>query len=283
MKNTNNHVDWYSFSVLLLAEENALGDVDYCLDMGAKRLTELLGERLFADIFDTGGWYFASGRKPYRAAYKQQYTNLTIYCGGQNNILIECSGVTVAQLEKHNLLLPLLSATKQRSTRLDIALDFTDTTASELQACFKNERVTARAYQNSTTGETFYLGSQKSDRFVRVYEYYAPNPRAGKPRIEFQLKKENAENAIHDLLANGVSDTAQKLLNSSKFELPIRVAETDETISAYRKDRKMSKTMRWIQTTVASSIKRAILNGEIEDPIKFFETWFLPEERKNND
>ena len=269
-------IDWYSFTL-------------FCPDARTKKpndelstirdaLAKKYGDEVAVMLLDSGEWVQGTGRRPYPYSYKRVEDNLTLYYGGQDWILFELSGKTCAILEESFALNQLLMHTRHESTRLDIAIDIKPEVgnADALAGMCHYKRSKSRGSQVSSTGTTHYIGSKTSDRFVRVYEYNKPHPRGGLPRIEFVIKKKNAEYAINSILAHGVSYTAQSMLNTFEFE-GITVMHHDETISAVRKDRKDAKTLKWLLTQATPAIKRLIANGTIEDAESFFKEHCLPD------
>ena len=284
MKQKNNDaagiaIDWYSFTVFCPDARTATPNDP--LTSVAKCMAKAFGQDIADTILAEGDWTEGIGRRPYPYSYKRSEDNMTIYYGAQDYVLCEMSGKTCSHYEKQFSLSALLLATKHNATRLDVAIDTKPEigNAETIASWCHYKRSKSRGTQISGTGSTFYIGSKTSDRFVRVYEYNKPNPRAGKPRIEFVLRKQNAEYCINSIAANGIAFAAQGLLNTFEFK-GIRVMEHDETIAAARKDRKDSKTLTWILTQCAPAIKRLIANGTIEDPQQFFDEHMMPDEKQ---
>lgn len=98
-------------------------------------------------------------------------------------------------------------------SRLDIAIDIeTDMTPREYTGRGYDARFTTKETISSSTGETVYIGSRKSDRYVRVYRYTGPeHPRSHLLRIEFVLKDEYATGAAGALTRENEPETVESI------------------------------------------------------------------------
>lgn len=92
-----------------------------------------------------------------------------------------------------------------RVTRLDIARDFaTDLYPDALLPYIAGGRGRTSGLITSDTGQTASFGSRSSDKYLRVYRYNPPHPRAGTLRFEWEIKGAACVQA-HKLLIEGVS------------------------------------------------------------------------------
>lgn len=272
-------IDWYSFTFVPLVGHKVNEMSSF--EVVTSKMIEILGNELYESLFCYGSWNVANGRKPYAVATKRSEDNMTIYYGKQEHVLVELSGETCGELESNGLLLPLVLKTYERATRLDIAIDFekNSTNVSELLACFGSQRTTARGFVESKSGKTAYIGSQKSDRYVRVYEYYEPHPRAGIPRIEFVTRKKNIPQIGAYIAAYGVAYATQMIMNSYDWK-GISVENTNEKMPVTRVKRENQNTVSWLIRQAAPAFRRLVQDGTIENPQEFIMTYFMTDDRE---
>lgn len=182
-------------------------------------------------------------------------------------ILIEHTGQGCSLLEQEGMLLDLIAAYADRATRLDVATDIlTDTRPSEFCEKMGGGKTQTRGSIVSPTGDTEYIGSQKSDRWTKVYRYNAPHPRSRFLRIEYTYKGKEAKIACEQLTQIGVDEFAVMSGNRYKWGHPCykpHEGATDAILGAWRPDRKQGKTARWLLTQAAPAMARMLHEGEL--------------------
>lgn len=193
-----------------------------------------------------------------------------IWLHHQGTLTIEHTGKGCHLLEMSELLYDVIDLTHDRATRIDIAIDLHDSTYTlspeDIAKTCTNERIKARGFQSSDTGTTVYLGSQKSDRFARVYRYNKPHPRADAVRVEYVMKKTFAKE-IARLIAEGetpedIADRQHSVYGwTHERMLPDSVKDA---VKVQRESRSVSKTVMWLYSTVAPSLARLIASGDID-------------------
>jgi len=120
-------------------------------------------------------------------------------------------------------------------------------------------------------GDTCYIGSRKSDNFIRVYDKGAESGEsayAGAVRYEVELKAEAAEHAYAAMVQAGTeaSDCAASLL---KGILAARGVTLPKWVSvpakarhqAIRPEFSIDRSCRWIQDQVAPTVARLLREG----------------------
>jgi DNA relaxase NicK len=116
-------------------------------------------------------------------------------------VCIDISGSTCQELG-YSILNTLYWTADLKATRVDLALDYCPFTPATLEKHWKNGQVRTRVqvdkraradrqyrrceWQSSATGDTFYMGSRKSQRFARCYDLH------GFTRFELETKAQYA-------------------------------------------------------------------------------------------
>lgn len=118
----------------------------------------------------------------------------------------------------------------------------------------------------SESGETCYLGSQKSNRYARVYRYHPPHPRAAFLRCEMVCRDQDAKDTANAILHHGLRNTAAALggvfgWTHSDWTL---TPPTDLELAAYRADRHGGKTEYWLHAQVIPALRKLKREGKIE-------------------
>lgn len=186
------HVDWLTFTCSPLY----VGGNDYDLAQAIiAGLHDLIGKSLFNALFAGEGRQKERSRAPYTYAWEWKDDHVTVYASENlNHFTVEVSGQGCEKLLKAEALQSLLERVVERVTRIDVACDIeTPVTPSEFVQEVAHKRMQASGYQKSNTGETCYVGSQKSERYARVYRYNNPHPRAHLLRVEHVFRRDHAK------------------------------------------------------------------------------------------
>lgn len=109
-------------------------------------------------------------------------------------------------------------------------------------------------------GATVYVGSKKSDSFVRIYDKGSEqgSPEMNWMRIEIQLRRRQAKQFLHDAIAGELSKVARGYL-IRKFGIAdadwwAEFIKSDEVIQPSPLGRPQSAYMNWLWTTVLPSV-----------------------------
>jgi len=132
-------------------------------------------------------------------------------------------------------------------------------------------------YQKSETGETCYVGSQKSDRYARVYRYNEPHPRAHLLRIEHVFRKDYAKLVAKQCVNADVADVAAAAGKAFGWAHPVwdvqAIQDCDISLVGERRDD--GKTVYWLVNSCAPAFKRLVETGGINDAEAFLTRYFL--------
>jgi len=193
-------IDWYSFTIPLPAPLS--GDGPDSLEVVNRALRQLPLSGL--DEFSPDGTWRLDNAKGFYAFRAVHLTSGLSASWGEINphLFVELPGGACSYFQASGDLSTLIARTSDRAARIDAAIDiFTKTTPEDFvskghAARFKDSVANIK----SLTGETFYVGSRKSDRCARVYRYHAPHPRAHLLRVEAEYKHDDAK-ALATLVA----------------------------------------------------------------------------------
>jgi len=271
------HIDWITFTMPMVYKDNSNEAYAMAIQTG---FMDMFGESLVADVFG-GAWAKAArSRAPYTDAWMDTDSGLALYASP--NLLHCCVEITGQGCERLYALgkaEATLKGAVDRITRVDIACDIeTSTKPAEFVAIVSHERMRSSGYQKSETGETCYVGSKKSDRYARVYRYYAPHPRAHLLRIEHVFRREYAKTVAKAILDTSLDDVAAAAGKAFGWaHSGWKVDERDAPdISVTSPEKGGGSTITWLVRSVAPAIRRLIADGTIRDPDLFFETYFKP-------
>lgn len=268
-------IDWYSCTLLAYPEYFDPNGVfpeyaEVALTNGLGRIWERLKG-------DENEWKSAKSRPPYTTAIQREQM-FYIYAGtSQRHVLLECSGKGCQELQKIGLLTDLIAATKDRATRVDIAHDIK--TAIRPMQVFDDgysPKFKSATTIVSPTGETFYLGSPKSEKRVRVYVYNQPHERAGILRFEYIFRKHSAKTIALQIEQFQLEEIAQSCIATYGWRSEFLKQEQVPGLANVRAERGNAKTMRWLLIQVAPAIRRLIEEDVISDPQSFFNANFVP-------
>lgn len=269
------HVDWFAFTV----GGYSGGAFKFAATSHLENVLRVLMPTMFDYLFVDSTWSDAKNRRPYAEAMVSD-TGIYVQWGKIDNVYVELQAKACVSLQREKLLLPVIAALANRATRIDFAMDYnieSGMNADTVRAQFKDGMTRSKSTIVSDTGTTHYIGSMKSERYCRVYEYNKPHDRAGMPRIEFVCRRENAKIASAHMCAYGINEATQMLLNSYNFEGD-GVANMVEKMPTKHVERTHAKTLNWMKKTVAGSFKKLVNLGVIEDPVAFLEEYFLSDD-----
>jgi hypothetical protein len=270
------HIDWITFTFTPEYTDNTPEGFMAALGNG---LVTLLGYDV-ANLALGGAWERRErSRAPYTDAWDIERGGITVFASPNlTHACVEISGEGCERLICESLLNEVLTKCHERVTRIDIACDIqTKTTPTEFVAIVKHERMRSSGYQKSETGETCYVGSQKSDRYARVYKYAAPHPRANLLRIEHVFRREAAKKVSKACLESGQGSVATAAGYTFGWSHPDWKPDLDQlaNISTCSAERKMGGTVFWLIKQCAPAFKRLVADGTIRDPDAFVRTYFL--------
>lgn len=272
-------IDWLSFS--LQTGYDTSTDEGYKISI-ENAFFDTLGLELSNAII--GGTFEPAerSRAPYQDAWKMEKRGMMIFASRTlNHMTVEFSGVGCRWLDDNELTQRLLHKVAQRVTRIDIATDIeTSIAPMEFVDAGHDVRFKTSGIYKSETGETCYIGSQKSERFARVYKYKHPHPRAGLLRVEHVFRRDYAKQVAASLLTAYVSDVAAAAGKAFGWKHPLwqLAGDEDTTITPVRAERGGGGTVTWMVKSVAPAFRRLVKEGVIVDPQAFLQAYFMTDD-----
>lgn len=226
------------------------------------------------------------GRAPYTDGWEKPDCGMTMWASPHlRHMTIEFSGQGCEWLESQGFMDIVLRRIAERVTRIDVATDIlTGIAPSQFVGSGVSARFSGRGVYTSQTGETVYVGSQKSERFARVYRYAPPHPRSNLLRVEHVSRRDFAKVVARELVNSSIEVVASMLGKSFGWRdetWTLRNLETN-TLSLVRPERAGHNTARWLITSVAPAFKRLVKEGIIPDPEAFVQAYFLQSDELTN-
>lgn len=268
------HIDWLTFTCSPLYLEGNTDLARAILD----GLFSQLGTEVFNAILAGEGKQKERSRAPYTYAWTWDEASVTIYASETlNHFTVEVSGQGCERLIALDALDALVQAVQERVTRIDVACDIeTRTTPSAFVADVKHKRMQSSGFQKSASGETCYVGSQKSERYARVYRYNEPHPRAHLLRIEHVFRRDHAKLVAKALLDAGMDALVASAGEGFGWAHPTwqAVGDGGVDLSPVGAERNAGKTVYWMVNSVSPAFKRLIADGVIKDPEDFIKRYF---------
>lgn len=272
------HIDWLTFTMSMVYVDETTEAYANAIKYG---FFEMFGEDLTGEAFG-GNWEKNErSRAPYTDAWTIKNRSVTLFASPSlTHCCVEISGEGCETLLRENILDKVLQSAHSRVTRIDIASDIkTDISPTEFVSVVSHERMRSSGFQKSETGETCYVGSQKSERYARVYRYAFPHPRHELLRVEHVFRRDHAKSVAKACLANsvdGVAQAAGKAFGWSHKAWDLR-EEISPDISITAPEKGGGKTISWLVRSVAPAFQRLVKDGTIKDAQQFFDAYFNPE------
>ena len=239
------------------------------------------GSDLMAEAFGGNWTKNERSRAPYTDSWQLPESNITLFASPNlTHCCVEISGQGCEKLIAANLLHQVLARCHDRLTRIDIASDIeTNCAPSDFVAVVNHDRMRTSGHVISDTGETCYVGSQKSDRYARVYRYNEPHPRSHLLRVEHVFRRDYAKMVGEKCITNDLTVIAQSAGEAFGWSHNVWNTGTDNSvdISVVKAEPTMGGTVFWLIKSVAPAFQRLVEQGVITDPEKFLRDYFLPE------
>lgn len=273
-------VDYYAFSSPLEASETL--EAGFLIpEICARHVRRVLGLEIARALVPlSDGWKPARGFAPGARGYIASGDKRRVaYRDADSLCMFDLPGQACANLARAGVLNALIAGTAGRASRIDVAIDrrTSDTPAEFVAKYLTISGRASRTSMHSGTGDTEYVGSMKSDRFLRVYRYAEPHPRSDTLRMEFVYRRDYAKSAARAIADGGVLGVAIAALE--RMECTHSALQFDAEGAAISAPRKHSKTnagtLRWLQTACAPALARMIKAGEID--FEDFHGWVMRE------
>lgn len=260
----SNKIDWLSISIPL----NSFVSLDF--DAGRYRVRGAVRDQypVLSDWLESyPDWIEGGGNRIFNRRIRSKLGGFMIFWNPDKNFsLIEFSGTGVQELREHKALFPIVKQYGEFLTRIDLATDWeTSVTPKEFAEYRESGRFTTYTEMSSETGDTYYVGSFKSDRFARVYRYSPPHPRHALLRREFVLRGAYAKQAASDLQRVRIREYLASLDRTFGFchRLSLR-SETSKKVHAPARASSMGSTERWLFSQVLPACKKLIDDGNTD-------------------
>jgi len=275
------HIDWITFTMAMIYPTMQGEDYD-AAELYANTIMSSfereVGRELVSVAFGGEWTQQERSRAPYTDAWTQN-RGVTLFASPNlTHCCVEISGSGCEELIKVGLMNELLERVHKRVTRIDIACDIeTSTRPPEFVWHMVGKRMQSQGYQKSSTGETCYVGSQKSDRYARIYRYEEPHPRSHLLRVEHVFRKSYAKataKACLDYGLEGVAKACQKAFGWGSAEFNPSQASA-APIASVKHERGGGGTVSWLVKQAAPAFRRLVEDGTIPDPQAFLAAYFL--------
>lgn len=224
-------------------------------------------DNLLEPLFDWRSPEILTGKGFYASLVIDKATGARLSWGDVNShVFIELTGIACEALRTAGVFHLLLPVIAKRVSRIDLSGD----TETELQpehviGSFYRDNDMTYSLINTDDGQTVYIGSRKSEKFLRVYRYREPHPRAALLRVEFELKGDRAKQTADEIMSNGIVQTFQKYANGYKWDTDALFDETwtEGKLKARKYDRDKGGALLWILEQVKPALVRAHREGLI--------------------
>jgi len=270
------HIDWITFTGNPLYNDKA--DFPRAVLNG---LHLIIGSGLMADLLAGAEQQREKSRAPYTYAWEWKASSVIIFASETlNHFTVEISGQGCERLIDMGLMESLIERVADRVTRVDVACDIeTPVKPLEFVEQVKHDRMRSSGYQRSESGETCYVGSQKSERYARVYRYNKPHPRSHLLRIEHVFRRDHAKVVAGQIAASGVVAVADAAGQAFGWCHPTwnGTGCSDLDLSVVQAERGAGKTIYWLVHSVAPAFKNLCASGVIRDPEQFLKEYFSPQ------
>lgn len=273
-------IDWLSavLPIVPMGEGSELVHIGSVIE---RTLVNEIGTGLAHSLFE-GLHPLGYGRSPYEQGWQNSVTGVTIWAGGEMpHFTVELSGKGLAYLRSIEGEQTFLAQLSSRLSRIDVAVDLEQgISPDEFLKLRKGGRQLSDARFSSPSGETRYVGSRHSERYLRVYRYSSPHPRSHLLRVEMVFKRAHAKQVGAQILSCGLDAVAKTGLEDFGFgglvDFDESVQEAD--LSVFRPERNMGKTLRWLIVQVAPAFRKLVAEGTIPDPVAFCYSYLIPED-----
>lgn len=258
-------IDWLSFTVPTVGATEGQGDETQALMLAwLDRYTDGL-------LIPVIGWHRRQVNKGsgfYHTVIVDEDTKARLSWGNVNaHIYVEINGVACEQLRSAGVLNDILQKVSLRASRVDLAGDC-ECDLQPKQVIGNYYKESGKSYSEivSSDGETVYVGSRKSERFLRVYRYRHPHPRSHLLRIEHEFKGDMAKRFLSTMLNIGIVETFSLACNNYHWDNESwKSGEwTEGKLKAKHSDREGASTLLWLEEAVKPALKRVHTDGLLD-------------------
>jgi len=258
-------IDYYAFTIPARLAFNEV--TDEIQEFVQTTFTSLLtGDDILKSL--ESGWSIERAKGFYSHRLRHDTTGIALSFGAINaHVYVELSGKACDCLESADALNSLIKTTAAKCSRIDFAVDFiTDVKPEEFSSHRNDTRWKFVSHIVSASGTTDYVGSRSGERMARVYRYSEPHPRAKMLRVEAEYKGDAAKAIVKELDLRSLADVCNAAHAVFGWSHEIWTNSAVEAVkvpySSHTPDN--AATVRWLYGVVASSIRKAILDGLID-------------------
>jgi len=262
---SSSKIDYYAFTIPEDSSFSSRGEptIEYVIS----KFLAVTGKRSEWNM-DRPTWSLESGGKNYAVRLRHDATDVALSFGSKNeHIYVELAGRACDAYESVDALVPLVTSTAERASRIDVATDFeTSVTPEEFSDCRNKLKWKHRPVYPSDSGTTCYVGSRSSERMARVYRYNPPHPRSHLLRIETEYKGKAAKSVAYVVGVHSPSVLAARTNAIFSWSHPLwaELGEVGTPIKykGYRPTN--AATVLWLYGDVAKAVRKGIAGGYLE-------------------
>jgi len=256
------HVDWLTWT---MKPNVAVESIRETYDR-ARQVLRSVSHEHESFAFDGQGFDRAARRHNFDLCLQRSDNGFFIGGRGpEGYMLFDATGRACDAIREPGQSHRIVSEISECLTRFDYAVDISCATSpSEFVNSRSHKAMRTIAFTRSDTGETAYVGSRKSDRFVRVYRYNPPHPRHHLLRVEYVFRRGMARAAAKEYCQQeGDEVFLSKLGNTYGWSHPVYQpgVTSDERVAAPSVDRHTEDTIAWLYKQVAPAMARVMKSG----------------------
>ena len=263
------HVDWYSFTVPL-SSERGIDPRSLNAEMRIRKAVYDANLPVLGDLLWSKDWKPSKGRQGYSGSFTEKQYGIRCFAAeGQRHIFFELSGVACLRVMSAGMLDDLIQENHERTARVDLAIDL-DGDLHPIEFVRNNCHAATKTRSEivSSTGETVYVGSRTSERFMRVYRYNQPHERAHLMRIELEFKGDTAKGIARLIAEDGLATAQVSAHDRYRWSYPVlqSAIEGRRVPRAARTPQALATWMRWLSEAVKPSLLDRWQSGEFDLP-----------------
>jgi len=254
--NIDSCLDWLSFSVMFPTP-------DCGVERGVYSMVNIQWPML--RIVDQPT---TQGRKPYTHSFRLSVGGRVYYNPDNelvNHYLVEIEGRGCRRLYNSGALWPFADGVLKHAwniTRCDLAVDLETDTRPDQFAKHRSARFKTSGEVITQSGHTCYVGSQRGDKYARVYRYNPPHERSHLLRIEMVYKKKSAREALLHFLNNDPLLTAAVAGNTYAWSHPDWDFSAPGKIKGWYEKQGKESTLWWLRKQVLPALKNIDLDSD---------------------
>lgn len=272
-------IDWLSFTIPYTAGADTFASKNTQRERFQKAVNAMLKQTATLHTYDDT-YTEVKPNRPYHYAFQSVSFGFVVhYSNNRSEALVTLSGQVCDHMRTQGLLNELLPLVAERGTRIDIALDVeTGVTPKAIHDAGFSKRIASHSLLESGDGQTAYIGSRTSERFLRVYKYSPPHPRSHLLRFEWEIKGKAARSAAQAIEKYGT----QQVINGLRLDFGLKYkgmmnwfVGKSVSIDTETHNRSMAKTERWLLTQAVPAFHKLVKAGVIDDPQQWVNKWML--------